>query len=83
MSAGAVATVVMAFFCVGFLRDYTVLTASLTAYGVSTIVCISLSLMSSSRFDFSTIQTRVGNYDSRSDDDEETARLALPCRLTD
>ncbi|MEX1214498.1 sodium:solute symporter family protein [Saccharospirillum sp.] len=73
MAAGLIATVVMAFFCVGFLREYTVLTASLTAYGVSTIVCIALSLMNSSRFDFSTIQNRVGNYDTSSDDQEASS----------
>lgn len=60
---GALSTLVLAYFCVGFLRDYTVLMASLMAYGVSTIVCISVSLMSSSKFDFAQINQDVINYD--------------------
>ncbi len=60
---GALSTLVLAYFCVGFLRDYTVLMASLMAYGVSTIVCIGVSLMSSSKFDFAQINQDVINYD--------------------
>ncbi|MGP9679155.1 sodium:solute symporter family protein [Halomonas sp. AOP27-A1-41] len=60
---GALSTLVLAYFCVGFLRDYTVLMASLMAYGVSTIVCISVSLMSTSKFDFAQINQDVINYD--------------------
>ena len=67
LTTGIICAVVMAYFCFGFLRDYTVLTASLTAYGVSTIVCIAMSLLSSSRFDFAQIQQRVGNYDGSTD----------------
>ncbi|OJA07047.1 sodium:solute symporter family protein [Halomonas sp. QHL1] len=60
---GTLCAIVLAFFFVGFLRDYTVLMASLMAYGVSTIVCIAVSLMSSSKFDFSQIDQKVINYD--------------------
>jgi len=60
---GAISAIGLAFLCVGFLRDYTVLLASLMAYGVSTIVCIAVSLMSSSEFDFSQIDQNVINYD--------------------
>nr|WP_295712602.1 sodium:solute symporter family protein [uncultured Halomonas sp.] len=60
---GALSALVLAYFFVGFLQDYTVLMASLMAYGVSTIVCIGVSLMSSSKFDFSQIDQRVINYD--------------------
>lgn len=61
---GAISAIGLAFLCVGFLRDYTVLLASLMAYGVSTIVCITVSLMSSSEFDFSQIDQNVINYDA-------------------
>lgn len=60
---GTLCAIVLAYFSVGFLRDYTVLLASLMAYGVSTIVCIAVSLMSSSKFDFSQIDQKVINYD--------------------
>ncbi|MEL7964848.1 sodium:solute symporter family protein [Vreelandella neptunia] len=59
----ALSAIVLAYFSIGFLRDYTVLLASLMAYGVSTIVCIAISLMSSSKFDFSQIDQKVINYD--------------------
>ena len=60
---GALSAIVLAYFSIGFLRDYTVLLASLMAYGVSTIVCIAISLMSSNKFDFSQIDQKVINYD--------------------
>ncbi|MDP3536122.1 MAG: sodium:solute symporter family protein [Halomonas sp.] len=60
---GTLCAIVLAYFSVGFLRDYTVLLASLMAYGASTIVCIAGSLMSSSKFDFSQIDQKVINYD--------------------
>jgi Na+/proline symporter len=60
---GTVFAIALAFFVVGFLRDYTVLLASLMAYGVSTIVCIVISLLSSSEFDFAQIDQKVINYD--------------------
>lgn len=59
----ALSAIVLAYFFIGFLQDYTVLMASLMAYGVSTIVCIGVSLMSSSKFDFSQIDQNVINYD--------------------
>lgn len=60
---GVLSAIVLAFFFAGFLRDYTVLLASLMAYGVSTIVCIAVSLTSSSKFDFAQIDQNVINYD--------------------
>ena len=60
---GTLCAIALAYFSFGFLRDYTVLLASLMAYGVSTIVCIAVSLMSSSKFDFSQIDQKVINYD--------------------
>lgn len=47
-----------------FMREYTVLLGSLTAFGVSTVVCVVLSLLSSQpRFDFDTIGQEVQSYD--------------------
>jgi hypothetical protein len=54
---------VMSYYSVGELREYTVLMSSLTAYGVSTLVCIALSLTSQHRFDFALIKKRVRDYD--------------------
>ncbi|MDN5844178.1 MAG: sodium:solute symporter family protein [Alcaligenaceae bacterium] len=59
---GVLATVVVAYFGVGFLRDYTVLLASLTAYGTSAVVCVALSLRSNERFDFDLIAERVVSF---------------------
>jgi len=55
----------MLIYATGFLRQYMVLVASLTAYGVSTIVCVVVSLMGDEHFDFDfdLIKQRVGNYD--------------------
>lgn len=61
---GALAAAGLAFFALGELRDYTVLMASLTAYGVSTVVCVGISLMSETRFDFNLIKQRVQDYDT-------------------
>lgn len=60
---GALGALVLAYFTLGFLRDYTVLLASLTAYGASTVVCIAISLLSSHKFDFDDIGRNVGDYD--------------------
>lgn len=64
MIAAAITLILMLIFATGFLRQYMVLVASLTAYGVSTIVCVALSLMGNERFDFNLIKERVGDYDS-------------------
>lgn len=60
--------VLMAPFAFYNLRDYKVLLASLTAYGVSTIVCVAISLRSTERFDFSLLAKRVTSFH---DEDEE------------
>lgn len=50
---------------IDFMREYTVLLASLTAFGVSTIVCTVMSLLSTEeRFDFRSIGEEVQSYDS-------------------
>ena len=62
--AGSLAMLAMLIFATGFLRDYTVLLASLTAYGASTLVCTIMSLLSREPdFDFDTIKDKVGDYD--------------------
>lgn len=63
--AAAITFILMLIFATGFLRDYMVLLASLTAYGVSAVVCIIISLMSNERFDFDLIKQRVGDYDKK------------------
>jgi len=63
-----IATAVVAWIGVGNLREFTVLLSSLTAYGVSTLVCIGVSLMSSERFDFDLIQQRVTDYNLPAED---------------
>ena len=63
LSLGVIVAAVLAFYSVGELREYTVLMASLTAYGVSTLVCVGVSLLSNSRFDFALINKRVRNFE--------------------
>lgn len=65
--AGIVAGLALMVFATGFLREYTVLLSSLVAYGVSTLVCVVMSLMEKQQFDFDLIKQRVGNYDDRFD----------------
>lgn len=81
--AGALALVAMLVFATGFLRDYTVLLASLTAYGTSTLVCVVMSLASRERFDFDSIRERVGDYSDHHPAAEpvEPARDPAPASL--
>ncbi len=60
-----IALLFMLIFATGFLRQYMVLVASLTAYGVSTLVCVIISLMGNEYFDFDLIKERVGDYDKK------------------
>ena len=62
---GAAGAVVAAPFVMGFLHDYEVLTGSLVAYAVSTVICYLMSFRSTSDFDFDTIQQRIGDFDTR------------------
>lgn len=62
---GVVATLAAAPFTIGFLHDYPVLSASLVAYAVSTIVCAALSFRSKQNFDFDLIKERTGDFDER------------------
>ncbi|OXY81996.1 sodium:solute symporter family protein [Oceanimonas doudoroffii] len=63
--AGIIAGLALMVFATGFLREYTVLLSSLVAYGVSTLVCVLVSLLDNQKFDFELIKKRVGNYDDR------------------
>lgn len=65
IGVAALTFVIMLPFAVGFLRDYTVLLASLTAYGTSALVCVALSLRSNERFDFSLLAKRVTAFDTQ------------------
>ncbi|NYT66165.1 sodium:solute symporter family protein [Alcaligenaceae bacterium] len=59
---GILATIVMMIFSVGFLRDYVVLLASLTSYGVSAMVCTAMSFRSTERFNFDLLAVRVRSF---------------------
>ncbi|WP_298865645.1 sodium:solute symporter family protein [uncultured Microbacterium sp.] len=65
---GVVATVAAAPFSIGFLHTYPVLSGSLVAYAVSTIVCVALTLPSRKPdFDFDLIKVRTGDFDRASE----------------
>ena len=65
-----IAFVVMTVFFHNFLRDYIVLLASLTAYGVSATVCCVMSIISNERFDFSLLAKRVTAFHEEKPDAE-------------
>jgi len=71
LALGVVATLVLAPFALGHLRDYAVLLSSLTAYGASAVVCTAVSLLSNERFDFDRIGERVVAF-QHSDNNEST-----------
>ena len=60
---GIVALLASLPFGIGFLSQYPVLTASLLAYAVSTILCVALSWNSDEDFDFSTIAEKTRHFD--------------------
>lgn len=63
IAIGVLAALCMMPFFLGHLRDYLVLAGSLTAYGVSTVVCVVLSLRDNERFDFDVLAKRVTSFD--------------------
>ncbi|OYD25366.1 sodium:proline symporter [Oceanimonas baumannii] len=65
--AGIISGLALMYFSTGFLREYTVLLSSLVAYGVSTLVCVVVSLLDNQKFDFELIKQRVDNYDDCSE----------------
>ncbi|MEJ5020881.1 sodium:proline symporter [Ochrobactrum vermis] len=60
---GAIASLIATPFAVGSISQYTVLTASLLAYAVSTLLCVGISWGNKSRFDFATIAMKTGQFD--------------------
>ncbi|MDO2935721.1 sodium:solute symporter family protein [Paeniglutamicibacter sulfureus] len=60
---GIAAIVIVSPFAFGVLHEYAVLSGSLVAYSVSTVVCYLMSVRSKQKFDFSTIKDRVGDFD--------------------
>lgn len=79
VAVGVLTAVVLAPLFAGFLRDYVVLLSSLTAYGVSTLVCVAVSLAGRADFDFALIGQRVRDFQ-----DAEPAQPAdVPARPGD
>jgi hypothetical protein len=65
IALGALVAIGLLPFSIGFLRDYHVLLSSLTAYGVSTAVCVVITMLGNERFDFDLISERVTAFQSR------------------
>ncbi|UCR90229.1 sodium:solute symporter family protein [Mycetocola spongiae] len=72
---GIAAIAVSAPFAIGFLHDYPVLSGSLIAYAVSTVVCYLMSFRNTRDFDFATIAQRTGNFDHRPESTTERERV--------
>ncbi|WP_192497101.1 sodium:solute symporter family protein [Gulosibacter chungangensis] len=67
---GVATTIIAAPFAIGFLHTYPVLSGSLIAYSVSTIVCVAITLASKKEpFDFALIAKRTGDFDEAEDTD--------------
>ncbi|NYG18493.1 Na+/proline symporter [Arthrobacter psychrochitiniphilus] len=64
-----VAMVAAAPFAIGFLHGYTVLSGSLVAYAVSTLVCYFMCFSNNATFDFDSIKKRIGDFDDRAEAD--------------
>lgn len=62
---GAVGALAAAPFAIGFLHDYAVLSGSLVAYAVSTLVCYFMCFRNGTSFDFDLIKQRIGDFDQR------------------
>lgn len=61
---GTLSTLAAAPFSIGFLHQYAVLSGSLVAYSVSTILCVLLTVWSKKEpFDFDLIKERTGDFD--------------------
>lgn len=70
---GVIAALAVAPFAIGFLHDYAVLSGSLIAYAVSTVVCTVMSLSNRTGFDFSRIARMTGDFDVEEGEDLSTA----------
>ena len=78
---GGVAFLILTPFALGFLRDYPVLLSSMTAYGVSTVVCVLVSLLSNQEFDFDCIGERVVAFNNNPSDPVFNDEGVSPCRV--
>lgn len=67
---GSLAALICAPYAYGSISNYTILTASLLAYAVSTIICTLLSWNSKTNFDFTTIAQKTGHFDTCPDTQE-------------
>ncbi|MBD7995311.1 sodium:solute symporter family protein [Arthrobacter sp. Sa2CUA1] len=76
LGVGLAGAVLSAPFVMGFLHDYEVLTGSLVAYAISTVLCYLMSFRNKEEFDFALIQQRIGDYDQRSMQPAEAAAAA-------
>lgn len=56
-------------FAIGFLHGYPVLSGSLVAYSVSTIICYLMCFRNKVSFDFATIKDVIGDFDTRAEND--------------
>jgi Na+/proline symporter len=59
---GILAAIAILPYSIGFLRDYVVLLSSLTAYGVSAMVCVAITLCGREHFDFALLDERVVSF---------------------
>ena len=76
---GVIAALAVSPFAIGFLHDYAVLSGSLIAYAVSTVVCTLMSLSNQDGFDFSRIARMTGDFDVE-DAEPAAASAAAPAR---
>lgn len=63
---GACSAIASAPLSIGLLHQYPMLSGSLVAYAVSTIVCVAMTIFRSDKFDFSIIARRTGSFDMNS-----------------
>lgn len=77
---GVLAALAAAPFAIGFLHDYAVLSGSLIAYAVSTVVCTLMSLSNRTGFDFSRIARMTGDFDVEEIPAVAAAPAAAPAR---
>lgn len=79
---GAIGALAAAPFVIGFLHDYTVLTGSLVAYAISTVICYAMSVRSKQDFDFALIKQRIGDYDTDAETEPELDATAVGSAAT-
>ncbi|MHA7268876.1 sodium:solute symporter family protein [Arthrobacter sp. HLT1-20] len=73
----AVAMLAVAPFAIGVLQDYAVLSGSLVAYAVSTLVCYFMCFRNQVTFDFASIKDRIGDFDNREEANQGAPGILL------